>query len=144
MLDGNELRALIRDVIATEIAAVKRDAGPAASAPAEHRVRIGNDADLAAFAKQVLTLASDPATRNAIANGSYRFRLEGGSNAAPTASAPAASASAKIDKGVVTENALLKLPKGTKRLQIGASVNVTPLARDKASSLGITIERMKP
>ena len=39
---------------------------------------------------------------------------------------------------------LLKLPKGTKRLQVGASVSVTPLARDKASSLGITIERMKP
>jgi hypothetical protein len=144
MLDGNELRALIRDVIATEIAAVKRDGAPAPSAPAEHRVRIASDADLAAFAKQVLSLAADPATRNAIDHGSYRFRLDGGSNAAPTASAPAASASARIDKGVVTETLLLKLPKGTNRLQVGASVSVTPLARDKASSLGITIERMKP
>jgi len=144
MLDGNELRALIRDVIAAEIAAVKRDAGPAKGAPAEHRVRIANDADLAAFAKQVLNLANDPATRNAIASGSYRFTLEGGSSSAPSAVAPAAASSARIDKGVVTENALLKLPKGTQRLQIGASVNVTPLARDKASSLGITIERMKP
>jgi hypothetical protein len=143
MLDGNELRALIRDVIAAEIAAVKRDAASAASVPAEHRVRIASDADLAAFAKQVLTLANDPATRNAIANGSYRFRLEGGSSVS-TAAAPAASASAKIEKGVVTETLLLKLPKGTKRLQVGAGVSVTPLARDKASSLGITIERMKP
>jgi len=141
MLDGNELRALIRDVIAAEIAAVKRDAAPA---PGEHRVRIANDADLAAFAKQVLNLAGDPATRSAIANGSYRFKLEGGSSAAVTAAAPAASASAKIEKGVVTETMLLKLPKGTKRLQVGAGVSVTPLARDKASSLGITIERMKP
>jgi hypothetical protein len=145
MLDGNELRALIRDVIAAEIAAVKRDAAPAASAPAEHRVRIAGDADLAAFAKQVLSLANDPATRNAIANGSYRFRLEGGSSGA----LPAANTSARIDpvrieRGVVTETMLLKLPKGTKRLQVGASVSVTPLARDKASSLGITIERMKP
>ena len=143
MLDGNELRALIRDVIATEIAAVKRDAAPAVkSAPAEHRVRITNDADLAAFAKQVLSLANDPATRAAIASGSYRFALDGGRSNAPTA-APAVGGSARIDKGVVTENALLKLPKGTQRLQIGAGVNVTPLARDKASSLGITIERMK-
>jgi hypothetical protein len=149
MLDGNELRALIRDVIAAEIAAVKRDAAPAASAPAEHRVRIAGDADLAAFAKQVLSLANDPATRNAIANGSYRFKLEGGSSGAPTVSAPAANTSARIDpvrieRGVVTETMLLKLPKGTKRLQVGASVSVTPLARDKANSLGITIERMKP
>ncbi|WP_395019200.1 hypothetical protein [Dongia sp.] len=143
MLDGNELRALIRDVIAAEIAAVKREAAPAKAMPAEHRVRIANDADLAAFAKQVLSLANDPATRSAIANGSYRFTLEGGSSAAPASSAPA-SASPRIDKGVVTETLLLKLPKGTRRLQIGAGVSVTPLARDKASSLGITIERMKP
>jgi hypothetical protein len=145
MLDGNELRALIRDVIATEIAAVKREAAPAKALPAEHRVRIASDADLAAFARQVLSLASDPATRSAIANGSYRFTLESGSSpaavGAPTA--PAASA-ARIEKGVVTENALLKLPRGTTRLQVGANVSVTPLARDKASSLGITIERMKP
>jgi hypothetical protein len=146
MLDGNELRALIRDVIATELAAVKRDHATSPAAPKEHRVRIGNDADLAAFAKQVLSLAGDPTTRSAIANGSYRFTLEGGSGGASvsTATAPAAGAAARIDKGVITETALLKLPKGTKRLQIGASVSVTPLARDKASSLGITIERMKP
>jgi hypothetical protein len=144
MLDGNELRALIRDVIATEIAAVKRDHAPSPAAPAEHRVRIANDADLAAFAKQVLNLANDPATRSAIANGSYRFKLEGASASAAATSVSAAGSSARIEKGVVTEGALLKLPKGTKRLQVGASVSVTPLARDKASSLGITIERMKP
>jgi hypothetical protein len=143
MLHGNELRALIREVIAAEIAAVKREAAPSASASAEHRVRISSDADLAAFAKQVLTLASDPATHNAIANGSYRFKLDGGSSTA-SAPTPAANTSAKIEKGVVTETMLLKLPKGTKRLQVGAGVSVTPLARDKASSLGITIERMKP
>lgn len=148
MLDGNELRALIRDVIATEIAAVKREHAPGTPAPAqsqaEHRVRIAGDADLAAFAKQVLSLANDPATRSAIVNGSYRFKLEGASAGATTTTAPAAGASARIEKGVVTETVLLKLPKGTKRLQVGASVSVTPLARDKASSLGITIERMKP
>ena len=142
MLDGNELRALIRDVIATEIAAVKRDHAPGQPAPAEHRVRLAGDADLAAFAKQVLNLANDPATRSAIANGSYRFKLEGTSSS--TSAAPATGSSARIEKGVVTETVLLKLPKGTRRLQVGAGVSVTPLARDKASSLGITIERMKP
>jgi len=142
MLDGNELRALIRDVIATELAAVKRDPASPQAKPAEHAVRVASDADLAAFAKQVLTLAHDPATRSAIANGSYRFKLEGGSASAPSA-APTSSASTRIEKGVVTETVLLKLPKGTQRLQVGAGVSVTPLARDKASSLGITIERMK-
>jgi hypothetical protein len=140
MLDGNELRALISDVIAAELAAAKpaRDA-----APSEHRLRIANDADLAAFAKQVLALAGDPAVQKKIAQGAYPFRLEGGQGAAPAA-APASGGPARIDKGVVTESTLVKLPRGTKRLQIGAEVSVTPLARDKAGSLGITIERMKP
>ena len=144
MLDGKELRALIRDVIAGEIAAVKREAAPAAPKPAEPRIRIAGDADLAAFAKQVLHLADDPAIRSAIAAGTYRFRLETGIATPAPAAAPSAGAAARIDRGVVTETALMKLPKGTKRLQIGADVSITPLARDKAGSLGITIERMKP
>jgi hypothetical protein len=144
MLDGNELRALIRDVIATELVAVKAERGaPPGGVPAEHRVRIASDADLAAFAKQVLALAADPNVQRKIASGAYPFKLEGGQGAAPQA-APSSGSSARIDKGVVTESALIKLPRGTKRLQIGAEISVTPLARDKASSLGITIERMKP
>jgi hypothetical protein len=148
MIDGKELRVLIRDVIATELAAAKAGGGAAAaSAPApEHRVRIVGDADLAAFAKQVLALAENPATRHAIAAGSYRFRLEGG-GAAPVVqhAAPASAAAAtRIDSGVVTETMLAKLPRGTRRLEIGSAVSVTPLARDRARNLGITIERMKP
>ena len=143
MLDGNELRALIRDVIAAELAATKAGPGTAPAAPSEPRVRIANDSDLAAFAKQVLSLAHDPAVRNAIANGSYRFKLETGAGAA-VPSAPSSGSATRMESGVVTEATLTKLPKGTKRLQIGAHVSVTPLARDRASSLGITIERMKP
>jgi hypothetical protein len=144
MLDRNELRALIRDVIATELAAVKEERkAPAAAASSEHRVRIASDADLAAFAKQVLGLAADPNVQKRIAAGQYPFKLDGGQSPPPTA-APSSAGPARIDKGVVTESALIKLPRGTRRLQIGAEVSVTPLARDKASSLGITIERMKP
>ncbi|HVZ00582.1 MAG TPA: hypothetical protein VHA35_13825 [Dongiaceae bacterium] len=142
MLDRNELRALIRDVISTELAAVKAERAPQAPA-AEHRVRIASDADLAAFARQVLALAGDANVQKKIAAGTYPFRLDGASGAAP-GSMPSSGGAARIDKGVVTEGALLKLPRGTRRLQIGAEVSVTPLARDKASSLGITIERMKP
>ena len=144
MLDGNELRALIRDVIATELAATKP--GSSVPATAEHRVRIASDADLAAFAKQVLALASDPNAQRKIAAGTYGFKLEAG-HAPATAAATAATSpggSARIDRGVVSETALAKLPKGTRRLQIGAGVSVTPLARDRAHNLGITIERMKP
>jgi hypothetical protein len=140
-MDGNELRALIRDVIATELAAAKGAAPTAAQS--EHRVRVASDADLAIFAKQVLALAADPSTRKKIDAGQYPFKLDAGQGAASSA-APSSGGSARIDKGVVTESTLIKLPRGTKRLQIGPEVSVTPLARDKAGSLGITIERMKP
>jgi hypothetical protein len=145
MLDGNELRALIRDVIATELAAAKAGQSAAQTAAPEHRVKIAGDADLAAFAKQVLALAENPTTRHAIANGTYRFRLDGVTGAGPVPSAaPSAGGSVRIDAGVVSETALAKLPRGTTRLMLGVGVSVTPLARDRARNLGITIERMKP
>ena len=144
MLDGNELRALIRDVIATELAAAKAERATPAASPAEHRVRIASDADLAAFAKQVLALAADTSAQRKIAAGTYGFKLEGTAPAVTSAAPPSSGGSARIDNGVVTESALIKLPRGTKRLLIGAEVSITPLARDKASSMGITIERMKP
>lgn len=153
MLDGAELRALIRDVIAAELAAAKgvppaKPSGVqsgAPPAPVEHRVRIANDADLAAFAKQVLTLAADPKVQRKIAAGNYGFKLDAAPNVAPAQTGAGSSGgSARIDQGVVSETVLAKLPRGTAKLQIGAGVSVTPLARDRARNLGITIERMKP
>jgi hypothetical protein len=153
MLDGAELRALIRDVIAAELAAAKGSPRPTPSAagtgaspvPVEQRVRIANDADLAAFAKQVLVLAADPKVQRRIAAGAYGFKLDGAPTFTPVqAGASSSAGSARIDQGVVTETVLSKLPRGTGRLQIGAGVSVTPLARDRARNLGITIERMKP
>jgi hypothetical protein len=149
MLDGAELRALIRDVIETELAAARKAQGTQSAVNHhEHKVRIASDADLAAFAKQVLSLAAEPAVHKAIAAGTFPFKLEAGASpisaALPRGASTPAPAAARIDQGVVTEAALGKLPRGTTRLQIGPGVSVTPLARDKARHLGIAIERMKP
>src|SRR5437016_1426201 len=116
MLDAATLRALIREVIAEEVAAVKAAAKAgtvapvSAAAPTDHPARIAGDADLAAFARQVLALASDPARRRAIEAGTYPFRLQ-----APTAAArPAApAASVRVAAGVVTETMIGRLAKGT-------------------------------
>lgn len=137
MLDKDMIRTLIRDVIAEEVRNFK--AGKVPAAP--ETVRIASDADLAAFARAVLQLAEDPNTRAAIAAGRHPFRLAG---AAPAAANTAAHRgdSHRIDKGVVTEAALAKLPKGTQRLILGAGVSITPLARDKARARNISIERI--
>lgn len=140
MLDKNILRSLIRDVIAEEVRNVKAGLKGGETAA----IRIASDADLAAFAKLVLALAEDPKVRAAIQAGRHPFHLAGGSMAPmPAASAPA-SDSHRIDKGVVTESTIARLPKGTTRLVVAAGVSVTPLARDKAKARNISIERIGP
>lgn len=153
MIDKSLLRELVKAVIAEEVAAVRKSAAPAQPAhakpaPTPESVRIASDADLVAFARKVLSLASDPAKAKDIAAGRYPFRLE---QAAPPSAPPAAVSAPKpsatgqtlrIDSGVVTETMLNKLPRGTQRLMLAPGVTVTPLAKDRARSLGLTFERI--
>ncbi|MSP81966.1 MAG: hypothetical protein EXQ94_03285 [Alphaproteobacteria bacterium] len=133
MIDGETLRSLVRDAIAGELAGLRKGAK---AAP----IAIGSDADLRAFARDVLRLAEDAAVRAAIAAGTYPFTLATGAGPATGQGNPVAT----IDKGVVTETSLTRLPKGIVKLLLADGVTVTPLAKDRARRLGITIERLKP
>ena len=160
MIDKSLLRELVKAVIAEEVAAVRKSvAAPAQPAqakptPAPESVRIASDADLVAFARKVLSLAGDPAKAKDIAAGRYPFRLEQAPAqipvpqparpaATPTAAPkPAASGQTlRIDSGVVTETMLNKLPRGLAKLVLAPGVTVTPLAKDRARTLGLTFER---
>lgn len=149
MIDKSLLRDLVKSVIAEEVAAIRRPKAAPAPATAEERVAIAGDADLVAFARRVLSLAGDPAKAKEIAAGRYPFRLERHAPApVPTATAPqrvqSSGQSHRIDSGVVTESLLNKLPRGLSRLLLAPGVTVTPLAKDRARSLGVTLERIKP
>jgi len=148
MIDKNTIRDLVKSVIAEEVAAIKTK--PSAGQSAEERISIASDADLVAFARRVLSLAGDPAKAKEIAAGRYPFRLD--RPASPTAAAPASrptpaaptGGAHRIDSGVVTESILNKLPRGLSRIVLAPGVTVTPLAKDRARSLGLTFERTKP
>jgi hypothetical protein len=150
MIDKSLLRDLVKSVIAEEVAAISKPKAASASASAEERIAIANDADLIGFARRVLSLAGDPAKAKEIAAGRYPFRLDRPTqaSAAPapraTPTAPSAAQSHRIDSGVVTESTLNKLPRGLSQLLLGPGVTVTPLAKDRARALGLTFERMKP
>jgi hypothetical protein len=151
MIDKNLLRDLVKSVIAEEVAAIRKSSPAPAPALSEERVTIASDADLIAFARRVLSLTSDPAKAKEIAAGRYPFRLaqtgpRQAAAPAPQSVAPAAPAaqSHRIDSGVVTEATLNRLPRGLARLQLGPGVTVTPLAKDRARTLGLTFERIKP
>lgn len=137
MLDKDMIRHLIRDVIAEEVRNLKAGKVPMPSA-----TRIASDADLAAFARDVLHLAEDPKIRAAILAGKHPFHLAG--NAAAIAATPASAgpSSHRIDKGVVTESVIAKMPKEATRLLLAPGVSITPLARDKARARNISIERI--
>jgi len=147
MIDKNTIRDLVKSVIAEEVAAIK--AKPPAGQTAEDRVTIASDADLIAFARRVLSLAGDPAKAKEIAAGRHPFRLDRPAvQSSTSASRPAPAAPSggthRIDSGVVTESILNKLPRGLSRVLLAPGVAVTPLAKDRARSLGLTFERTKP
>ena len=139
---------LIREVLAEELAHLKRETR-------EERVRIANDADLAAFAKRVLAMGRDRDAREAFESGSLVFRLEGGTGGGARGGAdggpvrPARAGRRGGDEGgvetheggLLSERQVARLPRGTTRIRAGRDVRVTPLARDRLRRMGITIER---
>jgi hypothetical protein len=148
MIDKSLLRDLVKSVIAEEVAAIRKPVTAPAAVSSEERVTMATDSDLVAFARRVLSLASDPAKAKEIAAGRYPFRLA--RTAMPHTPAPTSHStvpvaqSHRIDSGVITESTLNKLPRGLSRLLLGPGVTVTPLAKDRARALGLTFERTKP
>ena len=142
------IAALIREVLAEELARIARDKAPSGAAPSsvrEERVSISSDADLQAFARQVLKHAADPKAREDIEQGRLLFRLAGGQAQAPRQAEPASLGGESHHRkpGSFSERQVDRLPKDTKKLRITKRVRLTPLARDRLRHRGISIERME-
>lgn len=121
---SNELRHMVRDVL-REVMAQRGSSG----SPAVETVRIATDHDIAAFVARV----TEPAMAEKIRSGQLRFTL------APPQSAglPASTLT-----GVITEQKIAQI-KGPGPLVLAPGAVLTPLARDKARRLGLTIERRR-
>jgi hypothetical protein len=112
-------------------------------------VRISTDEDLHALVLRVLKLAGNPKLRADLISGRARFRLAGTSATAASstaassvaASSTAAAATHVMEKGAVTERAVIAAARAGARLVLGRRAVMTPLARDKARALGVPIER---
>lgn len=150
-LDHRQLRQLVREVVRDALA----DLGPAALAPpappapdgpipsgplaADERsrtdaVRITSDAELAAFARHLLHLFENPKNRADLRAGRLTFRLAGvqrGSGASAR----------RVERGAVTERQIAELAGSGATLVLGPRAVLTPLARERARALGVTIEK---
>ena len=167
MTNGNgATRGLSTDQLRAEVRAVLRDvlpglagglATPAVPSGGTAEVALRTDADLDAFVRRLAGLCEDPAQRKALQDGSRRFRLAAGADVRPasvsTSSAGTASASVsspgassgptvvRVERGAVTERLVRKAAADGARVVVGRRAVLTPLARDKARSLGVTIEK---
>jgi len=118
---------------------------PPAAAPegvAIERVDLRSDADLDAFVHTLARRLENPRSRTAILSGKVRFQLAG------AAAAPAARASSaptiRVEAGAVTERAVKDAARAGARLVLSPRAVLTPMARDRARSLGVEIEKEKP
>jgi hypothetical protein len=140
----DQLRALVREVVRDAVAGVV-PAPQAPEVPAPTRplatdekartdtVRIATDRDLDAFVRQLLRLFENPKTRDDLRAGRLSFSLAGNGRATP--------ATRRIDSGAVTERHIAEMAESGGVLVLGRKAVLTPLAREKARAVGITIEK---
>ncbi|WP_102141424.1 hypothetical protein [Mycobacterium hubeiense] len=151
MIDRAELRSLVREVVREAVSGVTPPPTPSAptAAPAPptpaptgplaadektrtDTVRIASDADLDGFVRRLLKLFENPKTRTDLRTGRLRFRLAGASGA---------NGSHRVDSGVVTERHIADIATDGGSLVLGRRAVLTPLAREKARALGISIQK---
>ena len=113
--------------------------GSASSAGTRH-VRLATDEDLHQFVLTVVRLADNPARRRDLLTGRLRFTMSGSPGGQSPGSQPGPGAF-RIETGAVTERAVQAAAKAGERLVLGRRAVLTPLARDRALSLGVPIER---
>jgi hypothetical protein len=153
MNERDELRALVREVI--------QDVLPK-GLPVTETVNLSTDQNLAAFVNRLLDL--DPDQREELRSGRKRFRVAAppAPPALPAPSVPAAAGRAgpvsagsgngaeragestpvrRIERGAVTEAAVMAAARAGERLVLGRGAVLTPLARDRARASGVPIEK---
>lgn len=166
-IDRAELRALVREVVreaVKDVAANSSAAPKPAPAPPpppppvqtvadqfgvtpsgplaadqKHRaesVRLTNDRELDAFVRALLKLFENPKSRADLKTGRLTFRLAG-------ATTNGRGQTLRIDSGAVTERHIADIAATGATLVLGPRAVLTPLAREKARALGVSIEKEK-
>jgi hypothetical protein len=110
---------------------------------AVERVDLRTDADLDAFVRSLVRRLENPRDRMAIRSGKLRFRLGATPPAGGTAAASAAPV-IRVERGAVTERTVRDAARDGARLVLGRRAVLTPMARDRARSLGVEIEKERP
>jgi hypothetical protein len=129
---GSGLRAGLQTVAA----AGRSPAGGQGAIP----VRLADDQDVQNFVQQVLRLAEDPVRREALRAGQIRFALVRDLGAGAQAKASEAG-TVRIDRGALTEKAVTAAARSGRSIVLAKGAVVTPLALEKARTLGVAVHK---
>lgn len=137
------VREVLREVVAEEVAAVAGTPSVAlthSAAQGEHIV-IRSQADLDRAVRRVLEDSRQGQRRRAIEVGEVRFVLASDSSAAGTRPRSPDRSVHRFERGALTERHVQAAAKAEATIHITSRVVITPLARERARSLGIEIHR---
>ena len=121
-------------------------------------IAVASDSDLNTFAQQVALCALERDLLGAIASNRVRFCLAGGGGpraapaekaaaekAAPGAASPVKDGDAyHWEQGLLSETKITEIARSHAKLVLGRQALLTPLAWDRARSLGLQVVRMRP
>jgi hypothetical protein len=136
------VREILSEVIAEEVQGRVENGNRAGkiSVAARERVIIGSQADLDAAVRRIIGAAQDSAGRAALERGELVFELAL-QGPTPSGQANIASVVHRVDKGAVTERHVKAAAEAGAIIVTARRVVVTPLARDRSRTLGVTIRK---
>ncbi len=137
-LSTDELRAAIRAVL-REVLPPAGGTVAASTGDEVELVTLRTDADVALFVRRLAAMCEDPAQRTALRDGPVRFRLAAGDTHPRTAAL--AGTVIRVDRGAVTERRVKQASAEGARLIVGPRAVLTPLARDRARTMGVVVEK---
>lgn len=142
----SDLRMLVREILAAEIAKVKQDGYTPWQR--EEIVSLSTNSELDAFVKRIILMLKDSALKKDIETGRYIFKLAQHGAKPVQAYRPSAPSLGQIppvrlEGGLITEKEIQKLPENLKSLSVGKTAKFTPLANDEIRRRNIKVERTK-
>lgn len=143
-IDNNALRALVREALQDALAAKGKHQLPATPAAVTEQVSLSSNSDVFAFVQRILDMATDSATANRLRSGQIRFELAVSQSGPTVAEAGNSDRSLRIERGAITESMVNKAAAEGGKLIAGTAAVITPLARERARKLGVTITKETP
>lgn len=146
----DDIRILIREVLAEELKTHEAVTEQSADAPRQENVSVPRNGDLTTFVQRVVARAADPAFVSDVQAGRLRFKASDNHSSAQDSHegiravvGPALATStspAVFDKGLVTEKQIAALPEGA-LIHASREVTFTPLALDELRRRRIRMKR---